>query len=372
MEMARRPWKASLLALLLCAFLVGAARGSVGEDDDANASLVGGDGPTFAEEEDPERLKSLLNWAIEHSDPDKLKKLARDRGGGVEWSEGVSETVREVASGPSEADLMREALVVLADSRARAERERALDVLEDLVTQIDNAGDFLKLGGLAALLGEIRREGGEDEGSVRARAAVVLGTAASNNPEFQARALAQEPDLVRLLLGRVRVEPVAEAKEAAVFALSSVLRNSIPARNDFYRNDGPAAVASLLGDPSSSARLNKKLLALSADLLDLEAGFEIKSFSDLGFARRIKKVFEAGDDDAKEKALLVARQLASSVPGSERGLREAGLGAALEVLLAGTGGTKPADGLAELAESVLELIRSDRGGAAVDTLREEL
>lgn len=372
MEMARRPWKASLLALLLCASLIGAARGSVGEDDDANASLVGGDGPTFAEEEDPERLKSLLNWAIEHSDPDKLKKLARDRGGGVEWSEGVSETVREVASGPSEADLMREALVVLADSRARAERERALDVLEDLVTQIDNAGDFLKLGGLAALLGEIRREGGEDEGSVRARAAVVLGTAASNNPEFQARALAQEPDLVRLLLGRVRVEPVAEAKEAAVFALSSVLRNSIPARNDFYRNDGPAAVASLLGDPSSSARLNKKLLALSADLLDLEAGFEIKSFSDLGFARRIKKVFEAGDDDAKEKALLVARQLASSVPGSERGLREAGLGAALEVLLAGTGGTKPADGLAELAESVLELIRSDRGGAAVETLREEL
>ena len=165
---------------------------------------------------------------------------------------------------------------------------------------------------------------------------------------------------------------MAEAKEAAVFALSSVLRNSIPARNDFYRNDGPAAVASLLGDPSSSARLNKKLLALSADLLDLEAGFEIKSFSDLGFARRIKKVFEAGDDDAKEKALLVARQLASSVPGSERGLREAGLGAALEVLLAGTGGTKPADGLAELAESVLELIRSDRGGAAVETLREEL
>ena len=164
--MARRPWKASLLALLLCASLIGAARGSVGEDDDANASLVGGDGATFAEEEDPERLKSLLNWAIEHSDPDKLKKLARDRGGGVEWSEGVSETVREVASGPSEADLMREALVVLADSRARAERERALDVLEDLVTQIDNAGDFLKLGGLAALLGEIRREGGEDEGSV--------------------------------------------------------------------------------------------------------------------------------------------------------------------------------------------------------------
>ena len=186
MEMARRPWKASLLALLLCASLIGAARGSVGEDDDANASLVGGDGPTFAEEEDPERLKSLSNWAIEHSDPDKLKKLARDRGGGVEWSEGVSETVREVASGPSEADLMREALVVLADSRARAERERALDVLEDLVTQIDNAGDFLMNGaasvGLVAPLFDPAAVQAGDWDQIRANAAKVIGNAAKAGP----------------------------------------------------------------------------------------------------------------------------------------------------------------------------------------------
>lgn len=123
--------------------------------------------------------------------------------------------------------------------------------------------------------------------ALQARAAHLLGTAASNNHEFHAQLLQAHPEVLTLLLRLLAAgsasagsagaagQQAAEAAEAgakALYCLSAILRLSGAARGAFYRAAGVRALQQLLGSRGAGVRLKRKALGLLTDLVQLDAG----------------------------------------------------------------------------------------------------
>jgi hypothetical protein len=323
---------------VLCLFLVSFVRvaklqnESEATEDDVVDVLGGG-------EASQEELQSLLHWAIQHSDHSALKEAARGGGEGgkaeaARVSEERMEELREVMADlnaqKSEADLMKEAVQTLdSTSEPTLHKESALLKLEDLVGQIDNANDFAKFG-LQTLLLTLESE----ESTLRLNALQVLGTAASNNVEFQELALQSHPKLVEMLYRLVETERVDEVKSKAVYALSSILRNSIPARNAFYKLDGPKLIVDLLSGDGSQ-RLKRKALTLASDLQMLEMEYDIHSFSDRAFASILNELLKSGDPDISERSLTMIQLLSRINPDTKENFRAVGILSTIDDFLSG-------------------------------------
>lgn len=139
------------------------------------------------------------------------------------------------------------------------------------------------MGGLAPLVALLQpRQPPELQGA----AVAVLGTAASNNPPFQAALLEDHPESVALLLQLLptpgssgseqqatpEAAAAAEAGAKALLCLSALLRLSAPARTAFYRAAGMHTLQALAGAPGAGGtRLQKRALGLLADLVALDA-----------------------------------------------------------------------------------------------------
>ncbi len=270
-----------------------------------------------------QELESLLHWAIEHSDPAELERQAkagtRAQAGGEDsasFAQRVAEIRELTANQKTEADEMREALELLDGCSKPGEnlamKERALDVLEDLVSQIDLANDFAKtFGGVSALLKCFECE----ESSLREGAFQVFGTASSNNHAFHEEALSQHPDLIETLVTAVRTSEDGAVTSKALYALATLLRGSVPARNAFYKLDGPGLLAALLSG-SVERRVQKKVLTLASDLSALEKEYDIASFSSQDFAASLRAALDnqQADADMNEKTLALVQSLLRKDP----------------------------------------------------------
>ena len=308
---------------MVCALLVfGLGLARAAESNASATQRASDDGEVVFEEESPEKLQSMLNWAIANSDPTKLKEMAsgqaRESGDAARRKEEIAEIMHAVNSQPSEADLMKEAVEILRGSGDETAATGALSLLVNLVTQIDLANDFLKIDGISALASAWGRSCEE----IRALAYECLGTAASNNIEFQEGTLSASPDLIRVLARALESEPEDAVRIKIVFALSSLLRISVRGRNDFYAMDGPKILANLvqIEAGASSAVLRRKALTLCLDLQSLEREFDIKSFSSYGFALSLKSLLVAatreGDRETIERCLLMIQALARYNPAT--------------------------------------------------------
>jgi len=136
-------------------------------------------------------MEDLLHWAVEHSDPDKLKEVMQKyRDSNLTLKDVYGQEVLD-ALFYDEYEIVRGKISTIADFRNTSLSDEqlsdALAELEGFVEQIDNAGNLHKMGGLAPLveLALAVEDGARRSEEVRAQGLLVLGIAVQNNPSVQ-------------------------------------------------------------------------------------------------------------------------------------------------------------------------------------------
>lgn len=168
-------------------------------------------------------LNSLLKWSVENSDASLSTNPASQPS-----TRGLNaETLSALLGGPSDADLMRDAMqAICSPDISLADKMTAFDNLEQLIENLDNANNMEPLGLWTPLLAQLDNA----ESDMRRMAAWCVGTAVQNNAKSQERLLAM--DGVRKLAELVVGEGDRAVRKKYVYALSSGMRNYQPAVNE--------------------------------------------------------------------------------------------------------------------------------------------
>ncbi|VFQ87611.1 unnamed protein product [Cuscuta campestris] len=256
-------------------------------------------------------LEGMLQWAIGHSDPAKLKEAAQD----VQKLSPEELTARQIElqefmeknKMPSDAKLMQIALDDLKNSSVSLEdRVRALNELLELVEPVHNANDLQNLGGLNVIMGELHHS----ESVIRTLAAEILGKASQNNLNTQKQVL--ELGALEILVKMVKMRSIEEATKA-LYAISALVRNNLYGQELFYKEAGEAMLLDILKNSSLDIRLHKKSVSLVADLAECQHGSENKEelplFSNRHFLKSLVDLVASSDLDLQEKALYAIRNL---------------------------------------------------------------
>lgn len=135
------------------------------------------------------------------------------------------ELLATLFGGPSQAELMKEAMAVLHSDEVDVDNKHiAFDNLEQLIETIDNANNLEPLGLWPPLLQLLDHE----DAGMRRMAATCVGTAVQNNVRAQQHLVSLQTALPALV-ARALSDPDAAVRRKAVYALSSAVRNSQPA-----------------------------------------------------------------------------------------------------------------------------------------------
>ncbi|XP_014517152.1 hsp70 nucleotide exchange factor FES1 [Vigna radiata var. radiata] len=256
-------------------------------------------------------LDGMLQWAISHSDPEKLKDSAeaQQRLSPRELEKRSLEIkeIMEKIKMPSDAELMKIAIRDLNNvSTSLEDRRRALQELLELVESLDNANDLDKLGGLVAVSKELNHS---DPG-IRTIAAWVLGKASQNNPIVQQQIM--ELRVLSRLVKMVNSNSLEEANKA-LYAVSALIRNNLASQELFYAEAGGWMLQDILNNTSVDIKLRRKAVLLLADL----AGFQLENadqdelpfFNDMNLLKSVVDLTASTDLDIQEKALVAIKSL---------------------------------------------------------------
>lgn len=172
-------------------------------------------------------LNELLKWSVENSEASRgaAGQPARE-------PKGLSaDALRSLMGGPSDADLMKEAMaIVVSDETTKDAKMTAFDNFEQLIENLDNANNMEPLGLWTPLLGQLD----SPVADMRRMAAWCVGTAVQNNVKAQERLLAMNgvPKLCHMAVN----DKEQQVRRKAVYALSSSVRNYQPAMNEAVKN----------------------------------------------------------------------------------------------------------------------------------------
>ncbi|KNA23024.1 hypothetical protein SOVF_028410 [Spinacia oleracea] len=256
-------------------------------------------------------LDGMLQWAIGHSDPAKLKEGAKSvqhlSDDELKKRQIEIKELMEKLKMPSDAELMKIAIDDLNNSSTTLEnRLLALEEILTLVEPIDNANDLGKLGGLAAVIRQLDNV----EPDVRKLAAWVLGKASQNNPVVQKQVL--DFGILAKLVKMVRSDVVDEATKA-LYAVSALIRNNQNGQEIFYAEAGDLMLKDILSNSTFDIRLRRKCVFLISDLavsqLENADKAELPFFRDHVFLRAIVNLTSSDDLDLQEKALDAIKNL---------------------------------------------------------------
>ncbi|NWX08523.1 SIL1 factor, partial [Caloenas nicobarica] len=140
------------------------------------------------------------------------------------------------------------------------EKVAALYDLEYYVHQVDNAKDFLSMGGLRLVIEGLN----SSEAALKEHAAFVLGAALSSNPKVQIEAI--EGGALQKLLVILATEQPLPVKKKALFALSSMLRHFPYAQQQFLKLGGLQVLRSLFRQKGMEP-LHVRVVTLLYDLI---------------------------------------------------------------------------------------------------------
>ncbi|KAK8967132.1 hypothetical protein KSP40_PGU015744 [Platanthera guangdongensis] len=259
-------------------------------------------------------LEGMLQWAIGHSDVEKLKEKAnnvqRSSPAELKQRQLKLKELMEKLKMPSDAELMKVAIDDLSNySISIEDRQRALNELLILVEDIDNANDLDKLGGLVAVI----RELDNSEPEIRITSAWILGTASQNNAPVQNQVLSLGV-LVRLM-SMAKSSSIEEAIKA-LFAISSLIRNNERGQELFYSESGHLILQDIMSNIASDIKLQKKAAILVADLADYQkhnaqTGMITKHspINDRHFLKSLVDLTSSNNLGLQEKALLAVKSL---------------------------------------------------------------
>ncbi|GAM83755.1 hypothetical protein ANO11243_017450 [Dothideomycetidae sp. 11243] len=174
-------------------------------------------------------FNSLLKWGIENSDEAHATGTApapQDAGRGLD-----QEALKRLMGGPSDADLMREAMTVIHHPEATLEDKLvAWDNFEQLIENLDNANNMSNLGLWQPLVQKFQ----DPEPQVRTMACWCAGTAVQNNVKSQVKlfAVGAIPALVDLAIN----DSDKTVRRKAIMALSSEIRNYQPGLDEAMKH----------------------------------------------------------------------------------------------------------------------------------------
>jgi hypothetical protein len=210
-------------------------------------------------------MQSLLRWGVENSTP--------STGPPPTATNKLDPGIIDHILGKPDAQLMREALIIGIDERqTEDDRLQALDDLEMLVENIDNANDLEKLALWKPLHNLLQCPNTTD--SLKMRTLWVIGTALQNNPAAQLAYLDLDP-LPTLLKSLSPISNSAETRSRALYALSGLLKLNAAAVQQMSLVGGWSALKMCLEDSEIRVRrkttflLNTLLLPTSPSQVDL-------------------------------------------------------------------------------------------------------
>ena len=170
-------------------------------------------------------MNSLLKWGIENSetpnDPNSTTTSSVSPRGLDQ------EALKVLLGGPSDADLMRQAMTVIQNPESTLDAKlTAFDNFEQLIENLDNANNMEALALWTPLVELLK----SDESDLRRMAAWCVGTAVQNNVKGQEKllVLGGVPKLIDIAVK----DPVPQVRKKAVYALSSAIRNYQPSTNE--------------------------------------------------------------------------------------------------------------------------------------------
>ncbi|CAN6634533.1 hsp70 nucleotide exchange factor Fes1p [Trichomonascus vanleenenianus] len=239
-------------------------------------------------------MEKLLKWSIESA--------SHDPNSGREAPKPDAKLLSQLFGGPDEAQLMQQAVAVAATKENELEdRLVALDNLEMLIENLDNANNLENMQLWPAVLGLLDDESAE----IRKMAAWVIGTAVQNNEKSQL-SLADKDGAIAKLVKLAAEDKNEEVRLKGVYALSSALGHCQPAYDIFESNSGWKLVSELLEPKEISTKLKMKVLSL----IQVSASIDpVKQKHDRVKEHRVidtlAGILSCGDANLEEKTLHV-------------------------------------------------------------------
>uniref|UniRef100_A0A8C3EBX2 Nucleotide exchange factor SIL1 n=1 Tax=Corvus moneduloides TaxID=1196302 RepID=A0A8C3EBX2_CORMO len=217
------------------------------------------------------------------------------------------------------------------------EKVAALYDLEYYVHQVDNAKDFLSMGGLRLVIEGLN----SSEAALKEHAAFVLGAALSSNPKVQIEAI-EGGALQKLLVILATEQPLAVRKKA-LFALSSMLRHFPYAQQQFLKLGGLQVLRSLFRQKGMET-LHVRVVTLLYDLImektrDFTSPEKIQQYQQVrlvpavleqGWCTLVPNLLAMPEHDTREKVLKLVGVLMAFCREHYRG--DPALGTALSLL----------------------------------------
>ncbi|EKM82864.1 hypothetical protein AGABI1DRAFT_111428 [Agaricus bisporus var. burnettii JB137-S8] len=197
-------------------------------------------------------MQSLLRWSLENSSP---QDGSSSGDGAVASRRELDPGIIDMILGKPDAVQLKEDVSVAVDAeRSEDDRLAALDHMEMLVENIDNANDLKKLDLWQPLLSLLDSTSSSTE--IKVQVLWVLGTALQNNPAAQDVYLAYKP--LPTLLGFLTPSPstTVATRSKALYTLSGLLKHNAPAVKelDNPESGGWVQLRGALQDPEISVR----------------------------------------------------------------------------------------------------------------------
>ncbi|KIM51781.1 hypothetical protein SCLCIDRAFT_1224178 [Scleroderma citrinum Foug A] len=188
-------------------------------------------------------MQSLLRWGVENSTQNQ---------GDAPQRKDIDPVLIDHILGKPDAQLMKEALEVAVDASNDEDiRLTALDDLEMLVENIDNANDLKKLNMWEPLHGFLSAATTTDP--LRMQTLWVIGTALQNNPAAQLTYLTLDP-LPAMLSTLSASSNSAKTRSKAMYALSGLLRHNAQAVRQLNAMAGWHTIRGALEDSDINVR----------------------------------------------------------------------------------------------------------------------
>ncbi|KIY74069.1 Fes1-domain-containing protein [Cylindrobasidium torrendii FP15055 ss-10] len=206
--------------------------------------------------------QSLLRWAVENTDvnapPVPIERKDLDP------------AIIDAILGKSDAEQMKEDMAVATDvHRSEDERMDALDHMEMLIENIDNANDLDKLQMWQPLHALLSSENSTDD--IKMQALWVIGTALQNNPSAQQAYSKHNPLKTLIDFIDSSISKSTQIRSKALYTLSGLLKHNSPAVKEMGDVDGWSKLRNALQDPDITVR--RKTAFLLAALLSPTEGF---------------------------------------------------------------------------------------------------
>lgn len=246
-------------------------------------------------------MEKLLKWSAEAQ--------GYDPNSGREIPKPDPKLMAELLGAPDEATQMKDALSAASNKEIDIpNRETALDNLEMLIENLDNANNLENMGMWPTLLELL-----DDESEViRKMALWVTGTAVQNNDKAQ-QALVSKPGSISKLLDIAKHDTDKEVRLKAMYALNSALGHNKEVYDEFEKSSGWGKIKEIYDSADGDKKLQVKALSLIHSAVNIQPIHEkVSKVEDTELVDgMVIPVMEKSDiSDLEEKALNLCSMLA--------------------------------------------------------------